>query len=332
MNNQLAVIQEHIHATQQAFEEISVNHKAVVWREESEFALQAFNKNPYLTKCDPLTVQTAIKNVASVGLTLNPAHQLAYLVPEYNTQTKKQDCQLRISFQGLIRLATNSGSIKIVKAEIVYANDTFKYKGALEMPLHEMDNPFKTADRGDVIGVYCIAITHENRVICDLMSWDEVLKIKSAAKTQMVWDKWPLEMAKKAVIKRAYKQWPKTEKSTQLVEAVNLLNQQEGNKDDNEVLEEFEEYLYKKTPLDFFLFVKSLDEDIYNEMYNSGAKGEKIKLKEKFADKEKIGSAEVRDLINNVRSEDDEIKEEAIEFIDTLTEKFKQVLRDLMKS
>ena len=84
---QLQVITDSIFAIQDQFEKIADTHKMVVWREESEFALQAFNKNAFLAKCDPSTVQAAIKNVASVGLTLNPAHQLAYLVPEYNKGT-----------------------------------------------------------------------------------------------------------------------------------------------------------------------------------------------------------------------------------------------------
>ena len=92
----------------------------------------------------------------------------------------------------------------MVKAEIVREKDIFEYNGALAMPKHTITNPFNEAERGQPVGVYCIAITHEDRTICDLMSWQEVLKIKAAAKTQMVWDKWTEEMAKKALIKRAY--------------------------------------------------------------------------------------------------------------------------------
>ena len=57
------------------------NNQAVKWREESYFALQAIKKNHYLAKSAPDTVQSAIINVAAVGLTLNPADGYAYLVP-----------------------------------------------------------------------------------------------------------------------------------------------------------------------------------------------------------------------------------------------------------
>lgn len=331
MNNQVANINDTVVAIQGQFEEIAGTHKQVVWREESEFALQAFNKNPYLMKCTPLTIQNAIKNIATVGLTLNPAHQLAYLVPEYNSQTKTQDCQLRISFQGLIRLATNSGAIKLVKAEIVCENDTFVYNGPLEMPSHQMGNPFKKSDRGNPIGVYCIALTHENKTICDLMDWDEVTKIKQAAKTQMVWDKWPLEMAKKAIIKRAYKQWPKTERSEQLTQAVSLLNEQEGNKDDKDLKMEFDEKLLDESDMEFYLYVQTLDESDYQNLFNSGENKKKMEFKKMVKDKVHLGHAEAQELVRDASSDDDETKEDAINKIKEMSEEYQQILRRLYK-
>ena len=64
------------------FNEIASRNKLVTWAEESQFALQAIQKNDKLAQCMAHTVQNAIINVASVGLTLNPAMGYAYLVPE----------------------------------------------------------------------------------------------------------------------------------------------------------------------------------------------------------------------------------------------------------
>ena len=207
------------------FERIARQNKLVSWEKESNFAIQALQKNELLAKCAPYTVQNALTNVAAVGLTLNPADGYAYLVPEYNKNTKQNECQLRISFKGLIKAATDTGAILWVKAEIVKANDTFDYKGPCAMPVHSM-NPF--TDRGQSIGVYCIAKTNQGEILVDVMAWEEVLKIKECAKTQNVWDKWTDEMAKKAIIKRASKQWPKTEKSGTLHKVVEVINETEG--------------------------------------------------------------------------------------------------------
>ncbi|MCP4143181.1 MAG: hypothetical protein GY755_23320 [Chloroflexi bacterium] len=208
------------------FQKIASQHQLVRWAEESQFALQAVQNNKMLLECAPLTIQDSIINIAAVGLTLNPSDGYAYLVPEYNKGNRQTECKLRISFKGLIKVATDAGSIKWVKAETVKSADTFIYRGPCTMPEHKM-NPFE--NRGDYKGVYCIAKTHEDDIIVDVMSWDEILQIRNCAKTKNVWDNWPGEMAKKAIIKRAQKQWPKTKQSETLHAAVDIINQHEGS-------------------------------------------------------------------------------------------------------
>ena len=214
-----------IHQSMPMFERIARTHQLVTWEEESQFAIQAIQKNSMLAGCAPHTVQNAVINVAAVGLTLNPADGYAYLVPEYNKATKQNECQLRISFKGLIKAATDTGSVMWVKAEIVRDNDQFEYQGPCEKPNHIM-NPF--SDRGEVVGVYCIAKTREGEFLVDVMSKDEIDQCKACAKTQSVWDNWYGEMAKKAIIKRASKTWPRTEKSSVLHKAIEVINEREG--------------------------------------------------------------------------------------------------------
>jgi recombination protein RecT len=218
---------------QQRFDQIASRHKLVTWAEESQFAIQAIQANEKLFQCEPRTVQNAIINVASIGLTLQPALGYAYLVPEsvkYKDQNNKeywvQECSLKVSFKGLMKIATDSGSIKWCKAEVVKEKDTFEYKGPCSMPNHIMQ-PF--ADRGATVGVYCIAKTHDGDYLVDIMGSAEIAKIKNAAKTKYVWDAWPDEMAKKAIIKRASKQWPKTDQSDRLDQAIEVVNEYEGS-------------------------------------------------------------------------------------------------------
>lgn len=213
------------------FNEIATQSNLVRWSEESQFAIQAIQKNDKLAQCMVNTVQNAIINVAAVGLTLNPALGYAYLVPESVKQGNgqySQECMLRVSFKGLLKIATDSGSIKWAKAEIVKENDQFTYRGPCEMPVHNMQ-PF--GDRGKTVGVYCIAKTHDGDILVDIMGIDEINKIRSAAKTSYVWNNWPDEMTKKAMIKRASKQWPKTDRSERLDLAVAAINEYEGSDD-----------------------------------------------------------------------------------------------------
>lgn len=226
MNNQPATIETVIHAVESNFQQIASNEKLVVWAEESQFAIQLWQKNLLLQKCTPVSIQNAIINVAACGLSLNAARGLAFLVPEYDKATKQQSCQLRISFKGLMKVSVDSGAIDWVRAEIVRENDDFEYRGPCDKPTHKM-NPF--SDRGDMIGVYCIAKTGKNDILCDVMSKQEVDLIKSKAKTQFVWNDWYCEMSKKAIIKRASKQWPSSSKSIRFDETIQLINDVEGN-------------------------------------------------------------------------------------------------------
>ena len=213
-----------VHHVMPQFERISRDRGQLVrWQEECEFALQALQKNQQLAKCKPVTVQNAIVNVAAVGLTLNPADGYAYLVPH------SSECQLMISFKGLVKAATDTGAISWVKAEVVKEHDQFAYKGPATAPEHSM-NPF--GDRGQSVGVYCIAKTHDGDFLVDVMDWAEVQKIRECAKTKAVWDKWTDEMAKKAIIKRAAKQWPKTKQSQNLHKAIEVINETEGTEFD----------------------------------------------------------------------------------------------------
>ena len=213
------------------FNKIASASNLVTWAEESQFAMQAISKNDKLAQCAPATVQNAIINVAAVGLTLNPALGYAYLVPESEKDSGGKwvsMCNLRVSFKGLLKIATDSGSILWVKAEIVKAADKFTYRGPCELPVHEMD---AFGERGATVGAYCIAKTHQGDYLVDVMSAAEIGKIRGAAKQDGVWSKWPEEMAKKAIIKRASKQWPKTDREDRLDKAVAVLNEYEGSQE-----------------------------------------------------------------------------------------------------
>jgi len=96
------------------------------------------------------------------------------------------------------------------------------------LPEHEM-NPF--GDRGATVGVYCVAKTFDGDYLVDVMSADEIAKIRKAAKQDYVWSAWPDEMAKKAIIKRASKQWPKTDRDDRLDRAIAVVNEYEGSED-----------------------------------------------------------------------------------------------------
>ncbi len=215
----------------------------VDWEKESVFAYQALSKNRFtmdVARQNPDSVRLAMINVASVGLTLNPALGYAFLVPRDGAIC------LDIGYQGLIKIATDTGSIKWAKAELVYQGDEFIYKGPATPPEHNIHNPFGgyrgktiTDKEHPLIGVYCIAKTHDDDYLVELMNADEIIKIRSEAKSMMneksrhhsPWfeNNYPGEMAKKTCIKRSQKTWPKTQRHERLQQAVSFMNETEGS-------------------------------------------------------------------------------------------------------
>lgn len=223
---QIAPYQEAIGKAKRKFLEIATDQKA--YDRESVYAMQHIIKNDFAMRTangNPLSVQLAMANVASVGLTLSPANGYAYLVPRDGAIV------LDISYKGLIKIATDTGSVEWVRADLVYESDEFTYHGPAAMPAHKA-NPF--TDRGAAIGVYCIAKTHTGDILAEVMSMDELEKIRGKSlayikKKSGPWVEWFDQMAKKAIIKRASKTWPYTDRMDRLVDAIDLANQSEGD-------------------------------------------------------------------------------------------------------
>ncbi|ELQ6218504.1 recombinase RecT [Cronobacter dublinensis] len=198
----------------------AMTDQTVTWAKESQFAIQLFQKNDFLAKTainNPTSAQNAIINVAAIGITLNPASKLAYLVPRDGMVC------LDISYMGLLHLAQSSGSIKWGQCKLVCANDTYESNGLDKAPTHKY-NAF--GDRGEVVGGYCTVKTPDGDYLTEEMSLAEIKAVEATSKAKngpwkTFWD----EMARKTIVKRASKYWPKAQR---LDNAIHLLNDDEG--------------------------------------------------------------------------------------------------------
>ena len=213
---------------EQAFSQMG-SDDAIVWAKESQFAMQALQNSKYLNDAawsNQASLKNAIINVASIGISLNPALKHAYLVPRSIEKGKPAAICLDISYMGLMHLAQQTGSILWGQAKIVYAGDDYENTGIDSAPSHK-SNPFKpNKDRGDVIGAYCTVKTSDGSYLTEEMNIDELNKIKSASKAANgPWKTWPEEMMRKSVVKRASKYWPTRER---LSLATDAINQHEG--------------------------------------------------------------------------------------------------------
>lgn len=198
----------------------AVTDQSVTWAKESQFAIQCLQRNDYLAKTalsNPTSAQNAIINVAAIGITLNPASKLAYLVPRDGMVC------LDISYMGLLHLAQSTGSIKWGQCKLVYSNDTYESNGLDTAPTHKY-NAF--GERGDVVGGYCTVKTPDGDYLTEEMSLAEIKATEATSKAKNgPWKNFWEEMARKTIVKRSSKYWPRAER---LDNAIHIINEDEG--------------------------------------------------------------------------------------------------------
>jgi recombination protein RecT len=224
MSDALAIITGDIEGARDAFNAALVD-RSLSFEREAGFAIQVLAGNDYALGVglkNRQSVVNAVTNVAAIGLSLNPAKKQAYLVPRDG-----RIC-LDISYIGLVELAVSSGSIRWAKAEIVREQDSFRLAGYDRPPEHNY-NPF-ARDRGEPVGAYVVVKTADGDYLTDVMSLDEINAIRDRSSAWKAWVEkkrscpWVTdwcEMAKKTVVKRASKLWPKTDRLDQAVHHLN---------------------------------------------------------------------------------------------------------------
>jgi recombination protein RecT len=203
----------------------------VTFNKEASFALQHLSRNSYLASADKSSILEAVLNVAQTGLTLNPVSKLAYLVPRF-VRDKGVVCCLEPSYMGLVKLATDTGSVKSIYSHIIYHNDEFNYElGTNPDIIHK---PLLGKDRGNMKGVYAVAVLQNGTKQIEVMTMDEIFEIRDKSESykayllgkakSCIWVSDESEMSRKTVIKRLCKYLPKTEMWDKLYNAIELDN------------------------------------------------------------------------------------------------------------
>lgn len=165
-------------------------------------------QTPDLLTADRASLFTACFKAAQDGL-LPDGRESALVL--YSTKQKdgtwKKLVQYMPMFSGILKKVRNSGELLTISANVVYANDSFDYElGDNEHIIHKP----ALSNRGNIIGVYGIAKTKDNAVYREVMSIEEIEKVKNASKSKDYgpWATWYEEMAKKTVIRRLSKRLP----------------------------------------------------------------------------------------------------------------------------
>ena len=182
-----------------------------VMAQEIDFATQAMLANNYLITCaqnNPLDLVNALKNVALTGSTLNPVLKQGYLVPF------KGKIMFMPSYMGLVDILLNNGLVRKIEAHPVFSGDEFEIKHGTGGGLFHKPNPWGKRDKENLKGVYYYMVLSDGTEMYDTMSKDEIDEIMRRSPSvgkgkTSPWDTDYLEMAKKTVVRRAWKMAPK---------------------------------------------------------------------------------------------------------------------------
>jgi len=233
----LAVISGDIYAQRDEFAKVSIAPN-INFEREAEFAIQILEGNSYMLTTamkNRQSVINAVRNIAAIGISLNPAKKQAYLVPRRPKAGADTAICLDISYMGLIDLAVESGSIRWAQAKLVRENDIYEGQGVDKPPVHKYSAFASALERGQIIGVYVVVKTADGDFLTHEMSIEEVYEIRNRSESWKSYEKegkkspWvtdPGEMIKKTVIKQAAKTWPRG--SGRLEQAIHHLNTDGG--------------------------------------------------------------------------------------------------------
>jgi len=237
---------------------------------ECSFALQHFYNNPYLNKATPISKQKSVYNCALTGLTLNPVSKYAYLVPRNVKHGDKYEieCCLEPSYIGLVKLLTDSGSVKSINTQIFYEGDNIQMDLAAGYLKH---NPYVLTGKakGEMKGVYSIATLSDGSKQIELMTKEDIDGIRDRSESykafkagrakSAIWESDYREMARKTVVKRIYKHLPKTDKVSQIEEAIQLDNENNGFRP----MAEFQDKTYAYSIMEHTRFQEDKERDYF---------------------------------------------------------------------
>lgn len=164
--------------------------------------MMAVQRNPYLEKCDVASLMKACQLAAADGLLVDGRD--AALVPF------KNEVQYIPMIGGVLKKLRQSGELESIGAHVVYENDHFEYYIDETGPKLRHEPSF--GDRGNMMLAYAVARLKHGGVQIEVMTKEEINKVKSASKTSgsssSPWNQWPGEMWKKTVLRRICKYLP----------------------------------------------------------------------------------------------------------------------------
>lgn len=165
------------------------------------------------------SMQLAVRECASMGLSMSPAAQLVYFIPRrerkrFNSETKAEYAKnvpwvvtATPSYRGLCYIACHYAGAAVCAAEVVYKADRFAYFGPLQQPRHEQTLEAKERTQAKAIGVYAIVILENGIARTEYIDRATIDRIRARSdnKNGLMWREFWTEGWRKAALRRICK-------------------------------------------------------------------------------------------------------------------------------
>jgi recombination protein RecT len=183
-----------------------------------ELAVLCCYGNPKILQCTQSSIAASVLEASDLGLSLSRSSGEAYLIPRRDGD-KVLQCHFQAGYQGLIKLARESGQVNYIHARVVCQHDHFEWGWNPELEFaHSID---RSGRRGAVTHVYAVAKLVTGELVGECMTVEEVdlIRLRSQKPNDGPWmDDWD-EMAKKTVARRLCKWLPKTPRLIRAIES-----------------------------------------------------------------------------------------------------------------
>lgn len=186
----------------------------------------AVNGNPQLLDADRRSLFQSCIQCAQDGL-VPDGREAAFVT--FNTKVKINGREVWIDkvqympmVTGIIKRCRNSGDIKWISAESVYAADEFSHYTDETGEHFKFVRNIDADDRGRLKGAFAAALTKDGTLYFEFLTKSEIDTIKSVSRAgsgeKAPWVKWFDEMAEKSAIRRLAKRLPMSTEQEQLIQ------------------------------------------------------------------------------------------------------------------
>ena len=183
----------------------------------ARIALTAFRMNPKLSEVEPRSVVAAVIQSCQLGLQIG-------LMGEAHLVAFGSQCQLIPGYQGLVKLARNSGSVQDIYAHEVRINDKFDIvlglnRSLMHEPLKKNGFPASDDERGAIAGFYAVAVFKDGSRTFHALSKEQVEWVRDHSRGYQMakknrkespWDTHFVPMGLKTAIRRLCNLLPKS--------------------------------------------------------------------------------------------------------------------------